>query len=383
MDSEPSAALDGTEIAVAHWGVRSPGGAEAVAVAIAETLNIDRIYTVGRPDEKTRRTYPDVEFYDVLRDLPFPALRRAGARSRAFEYGVWEDVDWRGHGPPDLLVTSGATARAVLTPDATLHVNYCHSPPRWLYDRYHDRIAGLPGPVALAVRPALRYLRTRDAAVDSRVDAYLANSPVIARRLWKFYGRDAEVVYPPVDVGSYEAGPRGEFYLHVGRLDAEKGVEAVVEAFAGLDHELVLIGPDGDATAAVEQRVTAAPNVERRGFVPEDEKRDLLAHCRAVVFNGAGEDFGIVPIEALASGKATIARDEGFPGLFVREGETGLLHDGTAAGIREAVERFEADPFGPDPAAAERFSRKRFERELCNSLADRLEAFRERFAVDV
>lgn len=379
---EGAAGLDGVDAAVAHWGVRSPGGAEAVAVAIAETLGVDRIYTVGRPDGETRRSYPDVEFHDVLEDLPFSALRRIGARSRAFEYGVWEDVDWRQYGPPDLLVTSGATTRAVLTPDATLHVNYCHSPPRWLYDRYHDRIAGLSTPLALAVRPALRYLRTRDAAVDSRVDAYLANSPVIARRLWKFYGRDATVVYPPVDVGSYEAGPRGEFYLHVGRLDREKGVEAVVEAFADLDHELVLVGPDGDATAAVEQRVAAAPNVERRGFVAESEKRDLLARCRAVVFNGAGEDFGIVPIEALASGKATLARDEGFPGLFVREGETGLLHDGTAAGVREAVERFEADPFGPPPAAAERFSRERFERELRGALADRLGEFRERFAVD-
>ena len=374
--------LDGVDAAVAHWGVRSPGGAEQVAVAIAETLDVDRIYTVGRPDAGTLRTYPDVEFYDVLGDLPYSALRRVGARSRAFEYGVWEDVDWRRYGPPDLLVTSGATTRAVLTPDPTLHVNYCHSPPRWLYDRYHDRVAELPAPLSLAVRPALRYLRTRDAAVDKRVDGYLANSPVIARRLWKFYGRDAEVVYPPVDVAAYEPGPPGEFYLHVGRLDGEKGVEAVVEAFAGLDRELVLVGPDGDATAAVERRVAAAPNVERRGFVPEEEKRALLARCRAVVFNGASEDFGIVPVEALASGTATLARDEGFPGLFVREGETGLLHDGTAAGIRAAVERFEADPFGADPAAAERFSRECFERQLRETLADRLAAFRERFAVD-
>jgi glycosyltransferase involved in cell wall biosynthesis len=381
MDSQPSGGLDGVDVAVAHWGIRSPGGAEQVAVAIAETLGVDRIHTVGRPDAETRRAY-DIEFHDVLEDLSASALRRAQARSRAFEYAVWEDVDWRAYGPPDLLVTSGATTRAVLTPDPTLHVNYCHSPPRWLYDRYHDRVAGLPWPVALAARPALRYLRTRDAAVDDRVGAYLANSPVIARRLWKFYNRDAEVVYPPVDVERYEAGPRGEFYLHVGRLDAEKGVEAVVEAFADLGQELVLVGPDGDATAAVERRVAAAPNVERRGFVPEAEKRDLLARCRAVVFNGASEDFGIVPIEALASGKATLAREEGFPGLFVREGETGLLHDGTAAGIRRAVERFEADPFGPDPAAAERFSRERFERELRETLAAEYRAFRERFAVE-
>lgn len=382
MDSQPSGGLDGVDVAVAHWGIRSPGGAEQVAVAIADALEVDRIHTVGRPDAETRGAYPDVEFYDVLGDLSLSALRRAQARSRAFEYAVWEDVDWRAYGPPDLLVTSGATTRAVLTPGPTLHVNYCHSPPRWLYDRYHERIAALPWPAALAARPAVRYLRTRDAAVDDRVGAYLANSPVIARRLWKFYGRDAEVVYPPVDVEEYEPGPPGEFYLHVGRLDREKGVEAVVEAFAGGEHDLVLVGPDGDATAAVERLVEAAPNIERRGFVPEAEKRELLSRCRAVVFNGAGEDFGIVPIEALASGKATLARDEGFPGLFVHEGETGLLHDGTAASVWEAVERFEANPFGPDPAAAERFSRERFDRELRETLAAEYREFRERFAVD-
>ena len=155
------------DVAVAHWGVRSPGGAEAVAIALAEALDCDRIYTMGRPDTQTRREYPDVRFYDVLRDASLAPLRRAQNRAdRVFEYALWEDVDWTDYGSPDVLVTSGSTTRAVITPDSTLHLNYCHSPPRWLYDLYHDRTDRLPG---LLARPLLRYLRLRDSAVDDRL----------------------------------------------------------------------------------------------------------------------------------------------------------------------------------------------------------------------
>lgn len=372
------------DVAVAHWGMRSAGGAEAVAVALADALDCDRIYTVGRPDALTRREYPDVEFYDVLRDASLEPLRRAqNSLDRVFEYALWEDVDWTDYGSPDVLVTSGSTTRAVITPDATLHVNYCHSPPRWLYDRYHDRTSRVPG---LLARPLLRYLRLRDSAVDDRVDAYLANSPVIARRLWKFYGRDAEVLYPPVDVADYRDDGRGEYFLHLGRLDREKGVPEVVTAFEGLEAEadadarLVLVGPRGDVDDRVLDRIQRASNMEYRGFVSVGGKRDLLAGCRAVVFNARHEDFGIVPVEAIASGKATLARDEGFPGLFLEDGETGLLHDGSPAGIRDAVERFEADPFDVDRAVAEQFSRDRFEERLREFVETQYDAFTEQFS---
>jgi glycosyltransferase involved in cell wall biosynthesis len=375
---------DVPDVAVAHWGIGSPGGAEAVVVAIAKALGCDTVYTIGPPDPKTRETYESVRFYDVLDDLAFEPLRRLQSRAdRLFEYALWEDVDWRAYGDPDVIVTSGATTRAVLTPDDALHVNYCHSPPRWLYDLYHDRTADLPG---LFARPLLRYLRLRDSTVDDRVDAYLANSPVIARRLWKFYDRDAEVLYPPIEVDAYgDRGERGaggdgsgEFYLHVGRLDREKGVRAVVEAFEGLARDLVFVGPRGDAADEVLARVERASNMTYRGFVSAAEKRGLLAAARAVVFNGVTEDFGIVPIEATASGTPTLARDEGFPGMFVDE-RTGLLHDGSSAGIRETIERFEADPFPVDPAIADPFARERFERRLRAFVADRYRRFDERF----
>jgi glycosyltransferase involved in cell wall biosynthesis len=395
------------DVAVAHWRVRGVGGAVRVAAAIAETFDCDRVFTVDPPGETLGGS--DVAFHDVLEDLRLTPLQRAKARvDRVFEYDIWEDVDWRAYGDFDVLITSGSTTRSVITPDDTLHINYCHSPPRWFYDLYHDRKRSWKG---LLFRPLLRHLRTRDAAVDRRVDHYLANSPVIARRLWKYYDRDSDVLYPPVPLDRYRTdgegnvtttdnpaatdaqGPagnsadtdtelgEGEYYLHLGRLDAEKGVESVVEAFAKTDRRLVLAGPEGDVSGVVQRRVAELSGVEYRGYVSEAEKRDLLADCRAVVFNGHNEDFGIVPVEANASDKACLVNGTGFPAMHVDEGENGYTHDGTPAGIREAVARLERDGLadGDARAAVEGFSRETFEERLRSLVAGYHAEFRRRF----
>jgi glycosyltransferase involved in cell wall biosynthesis len=361
------------DVAVAHWGVNAWGGAEYLVTELADALDCEVVHTLGDPAPDDPNPYGDVDFVDVTESLSPRPLRKLQARAgRVFEYALWEDVDWREFGDPDVLVTSGATTRAVITPDDTLHLNYCHSPPRWFYDLYHDRKDSLTG---LLARPLVRYLRLRDQTVDPRVDGYFANSPIIARRLQKFYKRDSEVLYPPVDLDTYHDDGDEGFYLHLGRLDEEKGVPAVVDAFADGDHDLVLAGGRGDVSEAVMDRIRRADTIDYRGFVPEAEKRDLLATCRAVVFNGRNEDFGIVPIEANASGKAVFARNDGFPGLFVEEGENGLLHDGTAAGIRDAVTRFEREGIAGDPrSAVERFSTDAFVEQCRTSVAERYAA---------
>lgn len=142
----------------------------------------------------------------------------------------------------------------------------------------------------------------------------------------------------------------------------------------------MLIGPERNDTEAVLAAVDRHPSVEYRGFVPFAEKRDLYEWARAVVFNGVAEDFGIVPVEAVAAGASCLAREEGFPALFVDE-RTGLFHDGSVAGIRAAVDRFERDPFPADHARAEQFARERFTEELRRHLAGRYRASDRRFRV--
>lgn len=345
MSNSPT--FEDISISIAHWPIKSWGGAEYLVTKLAEALNVSRVYTLGDPTPDDPNPYGDITFEDALVSFSQVPIRRLETRfGRVFEYALWEDVDWREFGHPDVLVTSGATTRAAITPDDTLHINYCHSPPRWFYDLYHDRKPSLMGVIA---RPLVRHLRTRDAAIDPRVDHYLANSPIIERRIWKYYKRDAEVVYPPIDLDKYRNDGDDGFFLHLGRLDAEKGVESVVTAFAGTDHELVLAGGKGDVADRVLPRINSAPNIDYRGFVSETEKIDLLATCRALVFNGRNEDFGIVPVEANASGKACIVRNEGFPGLFVDDGVNGYLHDGTSDGIIDAIERFARDGIAADP----------------------------------
>lgn len=360
--------LDSLNIKLAHWHVNSWGGAEYLVSKLAEAVDEDVVYTLGEPEPEEENPYSDVSFVDVTKELDYPRIRRLQRQGgRVFEYAQWEDLDWRTFGDPDVVVTSGATTRAIITQDDTLHVNYCHSPPRWFYDLYHDRKRTLEGVIA---RPLVRYLRMRDQTIDPRVDYYFVNSPIIKRRLWKYYKRDSEVLYPPVDLSNYRDDGDEGYYLHLGRLDCEKGVPAVVEAFVGTDHPLVLAGARGNVDDRLMQAIETTDNVDWRGFVDENEKFDLLARCRAVVFNGRNEDFGIVPIEANASGKAVLARDEGFPSVFVEDGENGLLHDGTAGGIRTAIKNCEGRTF--DTAAiqdaVDEFSVSQFQDRLRNSI---------------
>jgi len=374
MAADPPNTASDLHIAVAHWPIRSWGGAEYLVTKLAAALDVETVYTLGEPEPSDPNPYGNVRFNDVTRTLDYGPLRRLQRRAgRVFEYAQWEDVDWRKLGNPDVLITSGATTRAVITPDDTLHVNYCHSPSRWFYDLYHDRKGGLVGTLA---RPLLRHLRTRDASLDPRVDHYFANSPIIARRLWKYYKRDAEVLYPPVDVASYRNDGDEGFYLHLGRLDREKGVPAVVEAFEGRDERLVFAGGRGDVDGTVIDHIERADNLDWRGFVEENEKRDLLARCRAVVFNGRNEDFGIVPIEANASGKPVLARNEGFPGIYVEDGANGYRHDGTAADVRSAVDRFEREGIDGDPEnGLDRFSLDTFGQQCASQVATWYEDF--------
>lgn len=365
--------LDDLSIAVAHWHVRAWGGAEYLVTKLAEAVDTTTVYTLGDPDPDDQNPYGDITWVDVSTG---PGKRIKRHLGRAGEYALWEDVDWREYGDPDVLLTSGATTRSVITPDDTLHVNYCHSPARWLYDLYHDRKDSTMGRLA---RPLVRYLRLRDSSVDTRVDQYFANSPIIARRLWKFYKRDSTVLSPPLAMEAYDDDGDDGFYLHLGRLDVEKGVPEVVSAFSDMNRRIVFAGGRGDVSDAVLGSIETAQNMEYLGFVDEARKYELLATCRAVVFNGINEDFGIVPIEANASGKPVLVPDRGFPAVYVDEPENGYVHDGTPGGLRDCVARLEADTTDADIRSfATPYSMTAFEQSLSVTLEQWYDDFQSR-----
>ncbi len=359
-------------VGIFHWKARSWGGAEYLISKIAEVLGVRKIYTLGHPS--TPNPYADVEFYD-LRVSYYSKFLLNFSFFRFFEYSIWESIDITEIGDFDVIITSGATAKAIIPPDNVMHINYCYSPPRWLYDLYHFRIK------KVKLKPIYNYMlrkaRIQDSLADRRVDYYYAVSPIVKRRIWKYYKRDSIVLYPPLDLSQYRAKEGGSFYLYLGRIDYEKGVVEIVKAFKKIGLPLKLVGGKGTAFEEVMEIIKNCSNIEYVGFVSQDEKIKLLGECKAVIFNAINEDFGIVPIEANASGKPCLTVKSGFPGIFIEDGINGLFHDGSVEGIIKAVKKCEKSDFNPKEIRerVKIFSFDNFKKKLISTLNEFYEEF--------
>lgn len=211
-----------------------------------------------------------------------------------------------------VLSSSHAVAKGVLTGPQQLHVSYVHSPIRYAWDLQHQylREAQLQhGLKSMLARLSLHYMRLWDVRTANGVDAFIANSRFIARRIAKVYRRPARVIYPPVEVEAFSLREQKEdFYLTASRMVPYKKMPLIVEAFAAMpDKRLVVIG-DGPELARC--KAVAAPNVELLGYQPFEVLRDYMQRARAFVF-AAEEDFGITPVEAQACGTPVIAFGRG------------------------------------------------------------------------
>ncbi len=279
----------------------------------------------------------------------------------------------------DIVISSesGPAKGVVARPDA-LHVCYCHSPMRYIWDHYHlyrQEAGFLARTLMTLTAPALR---TWDVTTAARVDAFVANSAHVARRIRRVYNRDSAVIHPPVAVNDFApAADTGDFYLCAGQLVTYKRVDLAVRAFTRMNKRLVVIG---EGPQMAELRRVAGPTVELLGYQPFAALRDYLSRCRALVFPGE-EDFGILPVEAMACGRPVIAYDSGGARETVSTPEVGVrFAEQSEAGLVEAVSRFEAREAGFDPAAirahAETFSAELFRRRM-RDFVDA--AWRERF----
>jgi len=252
-----------------------------------------------------------------------------------------EEIDLTGY---DLVISSeSGPAKGVIVPPDAYHLCYCHSPMRYLWDQYHV-YKNSAGRLSRLVLPHVAHrLRGWDVTSAARVDAFAANSNHVAARIGKYWRREAEIVFPPVDIEAFAPVPQsevGDFYLWAGELAPYKRPDLMVEAFNQLGLPLVVIGgPDASRTQLEKQ---AKGNITFLGRASFDTLRDKLARCRALIFPGE-EDFGIVPVEAMASGRPVIAFDRGGARDTVIDGETGLLFkEQSVEGLVAAVREFEA-----------------------------------------
>jgi len=285
-----------------------------------------------------------------------------------------EQFDMSGY---DLVLSSNhAVAKGVITGPDQVHISYVHSPMRYAWDLTHQylREAGLTSGVkGWLAKWILHKLRIWDARTAHGVDQFVANSHYIARRIRKAYGREAEVINPPVNVDGFGLRRyKEDFYLTASRMVPYKRVDMIVEAFSRMpDRRLVVIG-EGPDFAKVKAK--AGPNVELLGFQPFDVLRDYMQRARAFIF-AAEEDFGIVPVEAQACGTPVIAYGKGGALETVVDGGTGLhFPEQTADSLASAVEQFDqyGDLFNADSIRdhALKFSSETF-RSSFRSLVER------------
>src|SRR5215212_9843575 len=363
--------LENARIAIVHEWLIVFGGSERVVVDILRAFPQADLFAIAYDREGVRGT--------PLESVPVRTTRIQSLPSVDKRYRIYlplmplavEQLDLRRY---DLIISSNhAVAKGALTRADQLHISYTHTPIRYAWDLYLDYLAESNmdrGIKSWLARAALHYLRMWDTIAANRVDAYLANSLNVARRIAKLYRRPAQVIYPPVDTNRYEPDvPREEFYVTVSRFVPYKRMDLIISTFAATGRELVVIG-DGPDRVKGEREV--GPNIKLLGYQPHEVVADYLQRAKAFIF-AADEDFGIAPVEAQAAGCPIIAYGKG--GVLESviawpdPDATAVLFDSqTSEALEAAVRLFEAheDEFKPEVCRrnAERFGHERFQREL-------------------
>lgn len=373
-----------------HWLVRRRGG-EKVLEALGELVPAADVYTLLH----------DAAGYPALErpDAPLPSNEGVADRlrnpARRFVTSWLQRVPGALRHYPRLLPLMPRAARSVRLPDVDLVlcsdaaiakamqaqprsrvVCYCHSPMRYVWEpeisaQYR---ATLPPPLRPLWPVLCAYVRRADRRAAQRVDRFVANSAAVAERIRRCYGRESVVVHPPVELPAAAGSEkRADFYLCVGYHVAYKRLRVAIEAATRLGARLVVIGEGPEVDDA--RRAGVAQNVTLLGYQPDQVVYEHYRRARALLFPGE-EDFGIVPVEAMAHGCPVIAIARGGACESVVDGRTGVLYDGgLAADLARAMQRAETLTFDPSAMfeAMQHFSRDRFLRQMRNAIESTLE----------
>lgn len=248
----------------------------------------------------------------------------------------------------DIVITStSAFAKGIITRPDTLHVCYCHTPTRYLWSDTHSYIneIGLPGPVRTVMPLLLTNIRLWDRLAADRVDRFIANSRAVRHRIRKYYQRDSEVIHPPVETGQYGISEKiDDYYVAGGRLVAYKKFDIVVQAFNKLGIPLKIFGEGPEYPAL---KANAKKNIEFLGRINERDQAEL--YSRAIAYlHPQEEDFGITPVESMASGRPVIAFAKGGALETVVDGLTGtFIEEQSWEELANCIIRFEPERYDP------------------------------------
>lgn len=351
-------------VAVAHKDYAVRGGGEALAEELSRTF--ETTLYVGRSDT-THGSTEDIDVQEIDHGL---------LSKLAFDYGsITREVAHRYNWATadelteyDVVITSGNEPMAWIPEDHQTVVAYVHSPPRWLYDLFHQSdYRGIRGLSGFTYQNILRHLYEHDIL---RPDVWVANSDIVARRINLYLDvprENIETVYPPVKVDAFDPAEEAtkDYYLHVGRLDPAKRVCEIVRGFSEIDAELLIAG-DGPERKKLEK--IAPDNVKFLGYISTERKRELMAGAKAGLFNALNEDFGMVPIEYMAAGTPVIGIKEGFTQYQIMDGKNGYTYERGVENFQSAIRRFENESVGWGINEfidfASNFSRERFRDDM-------------------
>ncbi len=364
------------KIAIAHEFLTQFGGAEKTLEAIAEIFTDAPIFTAkynpkSMPESITEREiiYPKGLFNGITEKLFF--LFRMPT--------IFENFDFRGY---DIIVSSGTTwNKGILTKPEQMHITYIHTPPRFLY-KYSQETTKWQKPF---FKPFYSYLvnfiRLWDYVAAQRPDYIVTNSENTRKRIRKFYGRDAKIIYPPVETNFQKDDSLKKvetpYFLAVGRLSKYKNFDLLIKAFNEVKYKLVIVG------AGLEEnylKSISSDNIVFKGRASDEEKDRLLEGCMGLINPVVDEDFGIVPVEAMAHGKPVLAHKSGGHLETIIEGETGLFFEGEDVKIlSEKLVEFDQmiknKKFDREKITehAQKFSKEKFKSEFENFVREKWE----------
>lgn len=332
-------------VALVHDYLNQYGGAERVLESFTEIFPSAPIYTlVYDPAKISSGAFSDKKIKtSFLQKIPL-----AKSHHRIFPLLMPLAIEKFDLSKFDLVLSDSASfAKGIITRPETLHICYCHTPPRYAWDDSHKYIKefALPSIAKIFVPFFMNYIRLWDREASFRVDKFICNSQFVAKRIKKYYNREAKIIYPPVDTKKFSPGSRiSNYFLMVGRLLAYKCFDIAIKAFNKLGVPLKIIG-DGPERKRLEK--IAEPNIEFLGELCGQELNKCYQNSQALIFPQE-EDFGLVPVEAMACGRPVIAYRGGGALESVKEGETGIFFDEqTPEALIRAIKNFRADKFNP------------------------------------
>jgi glycosyltransferase involved in cell wall biosynthesis len=360
MGTQPTAPESGRRVALVHDFLLDVRGAERVFMKLCELWPEADLFTAVYDEQGTEGRFAGRTIHTSFLQRLHPSAAWFRALLPLYPVAV-ESFDLSGY---DLVVSSSsAWAHAVLCDESTVHVSYCHNPFRYAWNDREGTLARQHNPITKTfLRSAFRRWRQWDWIAAQRTNRYIANSRTTQARIRAYFGREARIIYPPVETSRFSPGTVGEHYAIVSELIPHKQIEVAIHAFNNLRLPLIVIGDGPDARRL---RRMAGPTIQFAGRLPDETVAQVLEGARALIVT-AVEEFGIAAVESQAAGRPAIARRGGGALETIEDGVTGRFWSGGPTELARAVLEF--DDGAVDPAAcrrnASRFDAPSFRRAM-------------------